>query len=499
MAKKLYAALILSLLFMSCTHDHDNEVKEIEHEYGGTSVTQYTEKTEIFMEYPALVVNKEADFLIHLTDLKNFKAVTKGALTADFTSDKGAKLSIKKEKPARDGIYIPTVIFKEPGNYQMVIKLNGNQVSDIIIVKDVIVYVNENEIPFKDEESNSTISFLKEQQWKIDFANKHVEKRKMQQFIIATGEIKAKPELFSKVVSPIQGIVLSKNNSALKTIGTYVKKGDYLLNISPSANATENIQRIKNDYLLAKSEYERVEALFKKKVASKKNLDEARFDFESKKASYDSLIDQIEITENGYAVIVPISGFIENINFVLGDQLESGQELFTILNPNRLILKTNVPSSHFEVANNVTDACFKPEGLSSEFTISLLNGEKLSVAASLNLQNRTVPVYFEFNNPKNQLRVGMFAEVHLGIGNSEEFIAIPESAVINEDGLRTAYVQLEGEAFEKRILKTGIVDNGYVQVIDGLKVGERVVTEGAYQVRLAGLSPDSAIGHGHAH
>ena len=48
-------------------------------------------------------------------------------------------------------------------------------------------------------------------------------------------------------------------------------------------------------------------------------------------------------------------------------------------------------------------------------------------------------------------------------------------------------------------MKTGIIDNGYVQVIDGLKVGERVVTKGAYLVRLAELSPDSAIGHGHAH
>ena len=70
---------------------------------------------------------------------------------------------------------------------------------------------------------------------------------------------------------------------------------------------------------------------------------------------------------------------------------------------------------------------------------------------------------------------------------------------MNEDGLHTVYVQADGEAFEKRILKTGIIDNGYVQVIEGLKVGERVVTVGAYQVRLAALSPESAIGHGHAH
>ena len=491
--------MFVSILVLSCKQDPLQVHDSTQDELTGTSVTQYTEKIEIFMEYPALIVNEEAKFLIHLTDLKNFKAVKEGLLTAVFTNENENKISIKEDKPARDGIYIPTVVFEEPGNYQMAIYLRGKQVSDQIIVKDVIVYTSDNDIPHGDESPHTEISFLKEQQWKIDFAIEPVTKRKMHQFVIATGEIKAKPELFSKVVSPIKGIILSKNNQNLKTIGGYVKKGEYLLNISPSGDVTENIQQIKNNYLLAKSEYKRVEVLYEKKMATEKNLDEARFDFESKQASYNSLVDQIEITENGYAVIAPIDGYIEHINFDLGNQLESGQELFTILNPSRLILKTNVSSSHFDVVNKVTDACFIPEGLNTEFTISSLNGKKLSVAASLNLQNRTVPVYFEFNNPKKQLRVGMFTEVHLNIGDEEEFISVPESAVINEDGLKTAYVQLEGEAFEKRILKTGIIDDGFVQVIDGLKVGERVVTEGAYQVRLSELSPDSAIGHGHGH
>ena len=48
-------------------------------------------------------------------------------------------------------------------------------------------------------------------------------------------------------------------------------------------------------------------------------------------------------------------------------------------------------------------------------------------------------------------------------------------------------------------MKTGIVDAGFVQVLEGLNEGERVVTVGAYQVRLATLSVDSAIGHGHVH
>lgn len=499
MTKIIYAAFVILVMtaFVGCSHDHDPGETELK--YGSNSVTQYTDSTEIFMEYPALVINNEAKFLIHLTDLKNFKAVSKGLLTVEFTNQKGTKFSLTEDKPARAGIYTPVVKFTEPGNYKMILSLKGKQVSDKIIIDNIVVYANKSEVPLEEKESLSSISFLKEQQWKIDFANESVIKRKMQKSVVATGEIKAKPELFSKVVSPIEGIILSKNNRNLKSIGAFVKEGDILLNISPSVNASISIQKIKNDFLLSKSEYERVQNLFDKKAVSQKRLNETKFDFESKQVIYNSLIDQIKITENGYSVIAPIDGFIENLNFDLGDQIISGQELFTILNPHKLILKVNVPSSQFETANNSIDASFKVEGINSEFRISLLNGKKLSVAASLNEVNRTVPVYFEFNNPQNKIKVGMYAEVYVKVGKENEYTSIPESAIINEDGLHTAYVQTEGEAFEKRILKTGIIDNGYVQVISGLEVGERVVTIGAYQVRLAVLSPESAIGHGHAH
>jgi RND family efflux transporter MFP subunit len=483
--------------FGACSNEHEHEAEV--HEHSGTSVTQYTDSTEIFMEYPALVVNQDAKFLVHLTDLKNFKAVTQGILTVELTNGRGTKLSLTEDKPVRDGIYTPVIKFTEPGNYTMNITLKGKQVSDNIVVNDVTVYSDENEIPHEVETASSSISFLKEQQWKIDFANEPVVKRKMQQSILVTGEIKAKPEYFSKVVSPIAGIVLNKNNSNLKSIGTFVKRGEVLLNISPSADASANIQKYKSDYLLSKSEYERAKNLFEKKAVSQKRLDEAKFDFESKQVGYNSLTDQIKITENGYSIVAPIDGYIEMINFNLGDQINSGQELFTVINPNRLFLKANVPSTQIEAAVNSNNASFFMEGINGEFRISDLNGKKLSVAAGLDAANRTIPVYFEFTNPQNKIKIGMYAEVYIKVGEEKEYIAIPESAVIDEDGLHTAYVQAEGEAFEKRILKTGITDRGYVQILDGLNEGERVVTHGAYQVRLAALSPESAIGQGHVH
>lgn len=496
---KIGLLLVSLTILASCAHNHDHETTDEGHEHGAISITHYTDSTEIFMEYSPLLVNQEAEFLIHLTDLKNFKAVIEGQLTAEFINESGNKVIVTENEPARDGIYIPSVVFVNAGNYTMTITLKGNQVSDVIVVEDVVVYASSSELPHIHEEKSSDISFLKEQQWKIEFANESVRKREMQSSVLATGEIKPKPENYAKVVTPVGGFLLAKNNTSIKSIGDYVKAGEVLLTISPSADVGMNVQKIKNEYLLAESEYERVENLFERKAVPQKRLEQARSDYEAKKASYNSLTDQIKITDKGYAVLSPINGYIEKISFSLGANLVSGEELITIVNPTRLILQANVPSAYSGKVAESEDASFRIEGLEKEYSINDLNGRKIAVAAGLNQTNRTIPVYYEFNNPQNNIKIGMFAEVFVKVGDEIETLAIPESAIINEDGLHTAYVQLEGEAFEKRILKTGIIDQGYVQVLQGLNEGERVVTKGAYQVRLAALAPESAIGHGHVH
>lgn len=486
----------LALVVAGCSHEHSEAEK---HEHSSNSVTQFNSSTEIFMEYPQLVVGVEAQFLIHLNDLKVFKPVTEGTLSIELNNSAGNKVNAQLDKPARAGIFIPTIKFDSQGTYTMTITLNSPQVSDKFSVNNIVVYSSQTEVPNQEEKKSNLIRFLKEQQWKIDFATEPVSKRTLQHSVPATGEIISKPELFSKVVSPVGGFLLSKNNTNFPKLGAFVKKGTVLLNISPPADASSSIQKIKTDYLLAKSEYERVQNLFDRKAVAQKRLDESKFDFESKQAVYNSLIDQIKFTENGYAVVAPIDGYIENISVNLGSQITSGQELLTIVNPSRLILKANVPSAKFEDANNSMDASFKIEGHQNELRISQLNGRKVSVSSSLNTQNRTVAVYFEFSNPQNQIKVGMYAEVFIKNGKMDEVISLPESAIIDEDGMHTVYVEIEGEGFEKRIIKTGITDSGFVQVLEGLKKGERVVTKGAYQVRLAALSPESAIGHGHVH
>jgi multidrug efflux pump subunit AcrA (membrane-fusion protein) len=87
---------------------------------------------------------------------------------------------------------------------------------------------------------------------------------------------------------------------------------------------------------------------------------------------------------------------------------------------------------------------------------------------------------------------------HVWTGEAETGVAVPETALIDDGGQTIAFVMADGEHFDRRIVRTGIRDAGFVHVASGIAEGERVVTRGAYLVRLAASRPTEA-GHGHAH
>jgi hypothetical protein len=70
--------------------------------------------------------------------------------------------------------------------------------------------------------------------------------------------------------------------------------------------------------------------------------------------------------------------------------------------------------------------------------------------------------------------------------------------VLDDGGRPVVFVHVEGEAFARRPLRLGVRDRTHVQVLDGLAAGERVVVQGAYDVKLASAS-GAVPAHGHAH
>jgi multidrug efflux pump subunit AcrA (membrane-fusion protein) len=126
------------------------------------------------------------------------------------------------------------------------------------------------------------------------------------------------------------------------------------------------------------------------------------------------------------------------------------------------------------------------------------NASLIGAGSVVDSATRTVPVILELDNPGGRLSIGAAVRVRLHTGRVSRAIAVPATAILYDQGQPVVFVQLGGESFARRAVDAGLRDGDRIAVTRGLELGERVVTRGTNQVRLAAAAP-AAAGHGHAH
>ena len=145
--------------------------------------------------------------------------------------------------------------------------------------------------------------------------------------------------------------------------------------------------------------------------------------------------------------------------------------------------------------SDATGATFTVEGSDLVFR----SNRVVSVGRVIDPSRRMLPVLFDMPNDDQRLRIGMLVRGRVLLGDAVSGVAIPSVAVREEDGLFVAYVHIGGESFERRAITLGPTDGEWTIVEAGVRNGERVVTLGAYQVKLSSLNTSAISDHGHPH
>ncbi len=196
----------------------------------------------------------------------------------------------------------------------------------------------------------------------------------------------------------------------------------------------------------------------------------------------------------------PISGEIVSVAHIEGEHLDAAhQEVFRIVNVDHVWVVGNI--SEFDLARlaeKPSASLILPSYPDRRFDILALGGRLVNVGKVVDPQTRTVSVVFELPNREGLFRVGMFAEVHVETQRAVDATAVLEEAIVMDNGRPIAFVLIEGESFQRRELELGVRDSGFVEVKSGVDSGERLITKGAYAVKLAAQSPAS-FGAGHVH
>lgn len=506
-ATRFYCSAFIFSLLIGCTRTDETADSAVP---GGGSVTLWTTRSELFMEYPALVVGNESRFAVHLTWLSNFKPITEGRLSLHFTSSRGSRLTSTIEGPTSPGIFRPTITFDQPGTYDLIMIIQS-ATWDTLQIKQLQVYSSAKEIPAVEEsQGEQLIPFLKEQQWNTDFRTEPVERKAMAGVIRAACEVIPKLNNEAIVSAPFTGTIPAEDNGSLPAIGQHVDRGELLAVMTPAAETPGGVENFASRFIVAKSdreltarEFERAKQLHGSGLISEKEYQEAEAEFKQSDATYQTLSKYVEASgdgepTNGFTMRAPLSGTIIEAHVVPGRQIDAGEPIYRIINTSALWIRANISSTEVGKLTRPSRAWLQLAGVNELIEIDKGNGRLVSIAAAIDPATRTFPVIFEVRNPSGSLKVGMFGEVSIATGREMEALVIPEASLIEEEGRFSVYVHAEGEAFAKRDVVLGERNGDYIIVLMGLSEGERVVTTGAYQVRLASLSSQLPA-HGHEH
>ena len=142
--------------------------------------TVWTERFEIFYEHSTVIVNTPTEFVTHVTDLTTFTPQKSGPVTFVLQGPSGTTIPHVESRPARDGIYIPKLVFPEAGSWNLSLVIPLREKEYKISLAPIRVYASEAEAeraPIPEEVTG--ISFLKEQQWKIPFDSQPVQRRRV--------------------------------------------------------------------------------------------------------------------------------------------------------------------------------------------------------------------------------------------------------------------------------------------------------------------------------
>jgi cobalt-zinc-cadmium efflux system membrane fusion protein len=368
---------------------------------------------------------------------------------------------------------------------------------NIILLSFVIVFAscsNSNEsIENTSEEMTNLIEITQEQ---IDANNMKFGKPSLQSFneiVNCNGHISSAPDGMAVVNTQISGIVKTINYS----IGDYVKKGETICMLLSNEFIFLQQEFVEVSVLTKKlkSDYERIKTLADENIGSKKTLISIKSEFDVMRSKYQSLKLRLEILgldvkkiEAGdlYSVLAlkaPIGGFITERNIVLGQFVSLQQNVFEIVNIDKLQLQLSV----FE-----TDIYLLQEGQKIEF--QLLGEDKMihsailkTVGKSIDNTSKTINCIAKITDEnKNTFINQTYIEAEIIVKQSQS-MALPNNAIQKSEDEYYVFVleKMENETYflQKTEVEVGRISNGFTEIIGGNNLKE-VIVEGGYNLQV---------------
>lgn len=272
----------------------------------------------------------------------------------------------------------------------------------------------------------------------------------------------------SQVVAKTSGVALQ----VLVEEGQQVREGQALVRLDAD-RARLNLAQIEAQMRKLENNFARSEQLASQQLISAGEHDQLRYDLENARAAY--RLAQLELSYTN--VTAPISGVVASRSIKTGNFVQINTPILRIVDNSRLEATLNVPERQLSTLRAGQPVRMQVDALPGE----TFEGTVDRVAPVVDAGSGTFRVVVGFDGGQ-RLQPGMFGRIRIDYDQRGDALAIPRLALLEDEGEPAVYVVREGRAVRVTIVP-GHVDGGFVEVIEGLQAGDRVVTAGKAAVR----------------
>ncbi len=339
-----------------------------------------------------------------------------------------------------------------------------------------------------------------------------IEERSLPLVVRATGRLTANENTTWRVGSITDGRIISVSARP----GDAVKKGQILARMhshdihesrAEFRRAESERTRAQTNLDFARRQRDRLRRLFEMKAASQEQVEQADNDVRNAESALRNAENELSRTrlhlteflqipiegpeEHGHSAdpeaheedLIPIrapeSGVVLTRLITPGAVVTASSDLFVICDLSTIWSMTAVQEEHLASLR---------AGMPAEVTVQAYPGRKFSgrvgkIGEKLDAETRTVQVRVEMDNRLGLLKPEMFSTVELSAGGSVPALLLQPESIQDVNGQATVFVALDARRFEARAVETGRQVGDLVQVVRGLKAGERVVAEGSFVLK----------------
>jgi len=323
---------------------------------------------------------------------------------------------------------------------------------------------------------------------KVEPVGQHAFPQEMQ----AVGNIDFNQELLTQVFTQYQGRIIK----AFAKVGDTVKRDQPLFTIESTdlLQAESTLISAAGVLELNTKNLERQRNLFKQSAGAQKDYEQSISDQQAAEAAYraargavmvfgktDAEMDRIVKERKVDATLTvssPITGLVTARNAAPGLYVQPGNPppVYIVADTSVMWMVANVPE------RQAADLGLGQEVLArvTPYPGRTYSGKIVTIGPNIDPNTRRVFVRSEIADPDYDLRAGMFATFVITLAPPKKALAVPQDAVIREgDGSMTVWTTKDGHTFLQRVIKTGLLSDGFTEVLEGLSAGERIATGGS--------------------